>query len=127
MWLLAYADLVLISTNFAAGIVFNTFLSIKFLGEKLMWKYDLAAFALICLGGILIGLIANTDEKLFTADQMKELLLAGRTVTYLLVALGSIITTNIYLHIFLRAVAKFDEDLKSWAKQQMRLEYLEAP
>ena len=66
--MLAYADLVLISTNMIAGIIFNTFLSIRFLGEKFLWKYDLPAFALMATGAITIVLLADTDEKLFTPD-----------------------------------------------------------
>ena len=60
MVLLAYADLVLISTNYIAGIIFNTFLSIKFLDEKFVWRYDLPALTLMCAGALTIVLLANT-------------------------------------------------------------------
>ena len=71
---LPYADLVLISTNMIAGVVFNTFLSIKFLGERFMWKYDLPALALMCAGALTIVLLAKTDVTLYTPDQQKALL-----------------------------------------------------
>ena len=116
MVLLAYADLVLISTNYIAGIIFNTFLSIRFLGEKFLWKYDLPAFALMAIGAMTIVLLADTDEKLFTPDQMKALLTNIRSVIYLLTALVLVIFTIIYVRMFLKAIVKFEEDLHSWAK-----------
>ena len=66
MILLAYADLVLLSTNMIAGIIFNTFLSIRYLGEKFEWKYDLTSFGLMGIGAIIIVLISDMEEKLFT-------------------------------------------------------------
>ena len=75
--MLAYADLVLISTNMIVGVIFNTFLSIRFLGEKFLWKYDLPAITSMVVGAMTIVLLADTDEKLFTPDQMKELLGSG--------------------------------------------------
>ena len=52
--LLTYADLVLLSTNMITAIMFNTFLAIKFLGEKFLWKYDLPAFILMAISAITI-------------------------------------------------------------------------
>lgn len=59
---LPYADLILISTNAITAILFNTFLSIKFLGEKFIWRYDVPAFSLMAIGGMLIVLMASTTE-----------------------------------------------------------------
>ena len=113
--MLAYADLVLISTNMIAGIIFNTFLSIRFLGEKFLWKYDLPAFALMATGAITIVLLADTDEKLFTPDQMTALLSDLRSVVYLLISLALVVFTVIYLRMFLKQVVRFEEDCHSWA------------
>ena len=71
---LPYCDLVLISTNMISGVVFNTFLSIKFLDEKFVWKYDLPALTLMCVGALTIVLLANTDETMYTPEQQKALL-----------------------------------------------------
>ena len=127
VWLLAFADLVLISTNMIVGVVFNTFLSIKFLGEKFLWKYDLPAISFMMIGAMIIVLLADTDEKMFTPDEMKSLLLSTQTLIYLLVGFVAIVAVNLYLHQFLKRVVRFEEDMQSWAKQQMRLEYIENP
>ena len=66
---LPYADIVLISTNMIWGIVFNTFLSIRYLDEKFIWKYDLVAFSFMGFGMLTIILIANTDEIKYTAEE----------------------------------------------------------
>ena len=58
---LPYIDLVLVSTNMISGIIFNTFLSIKFLDEKFVWRYDLPALTLLCAGALTIVLLANTE------------------------------------------------------------------
>ena len=60
---LPYADLVLISTNSISAIVFNTFLSIKCLGEKFITKYDLPAFIFMGIGAVTIVTLASTTEK----------------------------------------------------------------
>jgi len=115
--MLPYADLVLISTNLIAGIVFNTFLSIRYLDEEFICMYDVAAFACMGIGGMTIVLIANTDKKSTTSEQMKQDLGAGRTIAYFLLSLGVIAATNIYLYFFLKAVGRFENDLQTWAKQ----------
>ena len=71
---LPYADLVLISTNMIWAIVFNTFLSIRYLGEKFIWKYDLVAFSFMGIGMMTIVLLANPDEVMYTAEELKDLL-----------------------------------------------------
>ncbi len=60
MLVLPFADLVLISSNGITAITFNTFLSIKFLGEKFIWRYDVPAFAFMGFGAITIVLLAST-------------------------------------------------------------------
>ena len=51
---LPFADLTLLTSNAATGIMFSAFLSITFLGEKFVWKYDLTAVFLIVTGSVLI-------------------------------------------------------------------------
>ena len=80
--LLTYADLVLLSTNMITAIMFNTFLAIKFLGEKFLWKYDLPAFILMAISAITIIFLANMEEKLFTDTQIKALLGSLRSVLF---------------------------------------------
>ena len=68
MLALPFADLVLISTNSISAIIFNTFLSIKYLGEKFIWKYDVPAFSFMGAGGILIVLMAKTDDRKYSPE-----------------------------------------------------------
>ena len=71
---LPYADLVLISTNAITAIIFNTFLSIKYLGEQFVWKYDVPALSLMSIGGLIIVLLANSDDKKLKPDDIRHLL-----------------------------------------------------
>ena len=72
--MLAYADLVLVSTNTVTAIAYNTFLSIKFLGESFIPKYDLPAFSLLGIGAIIITRLASTSEKHFTESSIIEMI-----------------------------------------------------
>ena len=80
--LLTYADLVLLSTTMIPAIMFNTFLAIKVLGEKFLWKYDLPAFLLMACSAITIIVLADMEEKLFTPRQVKDLLGSLRSVLF---------------------------------------------
>ena len=71
---LPYADLVLISTNAITAIIFNTFLSIKYLDEKFVWRYDVPALSLMSIGALIIVLLANADDKKLYPDDIKRLL-----------------------------------------------------
>ena len=72
---LPYADLVLISTNAITAIIFNTFLSIKYLGEQFIWRYDVPALSLMGLGGLVIVLLASTSETQFGPEKIRALLI----------------------------------------------------
>ena len=48
---LPWVPIVLISTASGSAIIVSTLLSVRFLGEKLVWKSDIPAFLLIILGG----------------------------------------------------------------------------
>ena len=79
---LPYADLVLISTNAITAILFNTFLSIRYLGEKFVWKYDVPALTLMSLGALVIVLVSEADEKKFTPEEIKELLTSLQSIIF---------------------------------------------
>ena len=65
---LPYTSLVLITASMVLGIVFNTLLSIRFLGEQFIWKYDLPALSLLCLGALFLTLFSVPEEQLMTYD-----------------------------------------------------------
>ena len=71
---LPYADLVLISTNMITGIIFNTFISIKFLEEEFVCKYDFSALTMMSIGALIIILLAKPNEEMYTKDQIVALL-----------------------------------------------------
>ena len=56
---LPFCDLVLLSTLTAAGIVISTLLSIRYLGERFICKYDLPSFTLIIIGCTTIVALSN--------------------------------------------------------------------
>ena len=98
---LPFADLVLISTNSIAAIIFNTFLSIRYLEEKFIWKYDVPAFSFMGLGGVVIVMMAKTDDRKYSPEQIKQLLTMPGSVTCTIVGLISLVLTLIYLRVFL--------------------------
>ena len=117
MVLLTYADLVLLSTNMITAIMFNTFLAIKFLGEKFLWRYDLPAFLLMACSAITIIFLADMEQKLFTPQQMKDLLGSLRSVLFQIAGGTLAVSSLLYVRTFLKAIENFEEDLHSWAKQ----------
>ena len=71
---LPYADLVMVSTNMISGIIFNTFISIKFLDEIFLCKYDFPALSMMSIGALVIVLIAKPNDSQYTKHEMVELL-----------------------------------------------------
>ena len=97
---LPYADLVLISTNSITAIIFNTFLAVRCLGEKFVYKYDLAAFGFMGTGAITIVMLSSTTEKVFTKDMIIEMLTSNKTLYFGLGTLILIILASVWLKIF---------------------------
>ena len=98
---LPYADLVLISTNAITAIVFNTFLSIKYLGEQFIWRYDVPAFSLMGIGAVVIVLMASTTEKRFNPDEIKALLTSPPSLVCSAIGGTFMFGTLVYMNIFL--------------------------
>ena len=57
--------MVLFSTTVGISIVFNNAFAMRFLGEKLVWKYDLVAFLLVVGGCTAIVLLSKSDDGSF--------------------------------------------------------------
>ena len=55
----AFADIVLLSFNATTAIIFQVLLSIIFLREVIIWRYDLPALTLFICGSSCIILTAN--------------------------------------------------------------------
>ena len=100
MVVLPFADLVLISTNSITAIAYNTFLSIKCIGEKFIWKYDLPAFMIMGAGAITIVMLASTTEKVFTAEKILNLLFSSNSFYFSLGSAVFLTVTITYIKIF---------------------------
>ena len=56
---LPFINMTLFSSFSAFAIVLNVYLSTKYLGERLVPKYDLTATTLIVIGSIIITILSN--------------------------------------------------------------------
>ena len=97
---LPWVDLVLISTNSVSAIAYNTFLSIKCLGEKFISKYDVPAFLFMGTGGVTILMLSSTTEKVFTREMIIGILTSNRNLFFGFGVLVFLILTIIYMIIF---------------------------
>lgn len=71
---LPFCDLVLISTTVGIAILFNNLVAMWWLGEKIVYKYDIPAFVLIVAGSTAIVLLSVEGEEEYTPQRIKELL-----------------------------------------------------
>ena len=62
--------LILFSTTVGIGIIFNNIAAILWLGEKIIWKYDLPAFVLIVTSSTAIVLLSAEEELDYTPEEM---------------------------------------------------------
>lgn len=58
---LPYADLTLIACNSSTAVIFNMWISHKYLGEKFVAKYDVTAVCLVTFGTLVIILLSNKE------------------------------------------------------------------
>ena len=78
----AFADIVLLSFNAATAIVFQILLSIIFLKEVIIWRFDLPALTLIICGSCCIILTANFADLTLTVQLMKDHLTSGKSIAF---------------------------------------------
>ena len=71
---LPFCDLVLISTTVGIAILFNNVVAMWWLGEKIVYKYDIPAFILIVAGSTAIVLLSVDGDETYTPQDIKELL-----------------------------------------------------
>ena len=63
---LPFCDLVLISTTVGIAILFNNLVAMWWLGERIVYKYDIPAFILIVAGSTAIVLLSVEGEAEYT-------------------------------------------------------------
>ena len=101
---LPWVDLVLISTNSITAIAFNTFLAVRYLNEKMNWKYDMPAFTLMGIGGFIIVMLANAQNKTFTSQEIVDLLTSKQSLIFASLAVIFLAGTILQLLIFLKQI-----------------------
>jgi hypothetical protein len=107
---LPFADMVLLSQAWPISIVFNVFLSIKFLDEKFLWKYDLSALALILCGCCLTINLSNMSTLVIDREVAFGILYSPSCAVYA-VTVGVIIACAILSYCrFLRKSQDFITD-----------------
>ena len=96
---LPFCGLVLFSTTVGISIVFNNVIAIWWLGEKMIWKYDIPAFFLVVGGSTVIVLLSEEDDKDYTPTEIKRLVMQLGTSVYIACTVFILIVSLISLKI----------------------------
>ena len=83
MLVLPFCDLVLLSTTVGLSIIFSNILAMRFLGEKIVWKYDLIAFLCVAGGCTAIILLSKVDDAKLTKAKVVELLTTPQSIVFM--------------------------------------------
>ena len=114
VFMLPYLDLTLLAAKQVIAIVSAVILSISLLDEVIVWRYDLPAFLLISAGCTTIVLSANKTETSYSAEEVRALLVAPRTLCFLGFCLICIIISVTVLGLVLRRLRQFEKDVESY-------------
>ena len=106
---LPFCDLVVLSTIGALAILMNNALSVVFLKEKMVWRYDLPAIVLIIGGSLTIVFLSDYSKTTYTPDLIKELLWSTTSLVCLIVAIVFIIATIVQYCWHLKKLKNFNE------------------
>ena len=93
-----FADIVLLSFNAALAIIIQVIMSLIFLKEVCIVKYDVPAIILILIGSACIILTANFQEVELTGEEIKEKLTSIKSIIYEVVTVVLIAVTFIVLN-----------------------------
>jgi len=88
-----FADLTLLSTKNATGIIAGVLFGIFWLGEPFNKKVDLPALTLMIGGCVALGFVTNKDVILFTKDEVHELMFSQAAKIYYVCTCVSIVLT----------------------------------
>ena len=107
---LPYADLTILSVNCIAGILFASALSMIFLKEKWITKYDLTSLIFIIFGcGMIVSLSDKTQIK-FDANGIKSMLMSVKTIVFLTSCCLIIVVDYFVLKYMLKTLREFEVD-----------------
>lgn len=112
--MLSYLDLTLLAAKQVIAIIAAVIFSVKLLDEVFVLRYDVPALLLISAGCIGIVLSANKTETNYTAEAVKALLIAPRTIFFLGFCLICIIVSVTVLAFVLRRLRQFEKDVESY-------------
>ena len=93
-------------------------LSTQVLGEAFVWQYDLTAMMFIVGGTVSIIFQANTEQRVFTGDEIKDLLFSFRTLVYVSVCIFFFVVDRICLRIMLEKLRLFEADANAYDEER---------
>ena len=114
---LPFCDVVLLSTNTATGILMALWLSIKYLGEKPVYKYDIPSAVLIVTGCLLICVLSSYSDKTFTSEEIHTLLTRPSSIMFLCFFACLVAGFFLTWKWFTKGLNRFNSDLTLWMKK----------
>ena len=111
---LPFCDLVLFSTTVGIAIVFNHAIAIKWLGEKIVWKYDVPAFLLVVGGSTAIVLLSKVDDEAYTPESIEHYLSQAGTIVLVIATFVLLILALLSLKLLVDSTRRFEEDVRAW-------------
>ena len=93
----------------------SAILSVWFLGEKIVWKYDMMAFVMISTGTIAVVLISKETEAELTTEDIVAQLSSVKVILLIIVYFAAIIGNYLLSIWFNRQVRLFEIQGVNWA------------
>ena len=113
---LPFCDLTLIATNAGSGVIFNIIIATKYLGEKFSAKYDISAVTCVAIGTLIIILLSNKEQQVFTVGTLLELLTAFRSICYFLATIAAMVAVKLLTPRLLSKLRLFEQDCEQWER-----------
>lgn len=114
----AFADIVLLSFNAATAIIIQVVLSMVFLKEVFIWRYDLPALILIISGSTCIIMTANFSELHLDVDTIKGCLTSVKSIAFYVVAFMLLNCTFVVVKKMLQYLAIFEHETERFLNLQ---------
>jgi hypothetical protein len=106
--ILPYIDMTLISISQATAIAAGVFLSIFWLGEPLVPKYDLPALFLIIGGSVGLMFVANKEPTLWSFEELNSMVRSRDAYIYYSTMLVFAVITFISYTWVMKALTRFE-------------------
>ena len=108
LFALPFLDLVLMSSTAIIALAWNTFLSVKCLGEELNLSYDLPAFTLMGAGTVTLVMASSTTEKtLRTKEIIIEMFTSNQSLCFAVFSMIFLTVSVTYFKHFERQLQLF--------------------